>query len=93
MILPELIQRRDKIRRLMQQQNIEAALIACNINLLYTYGRIISGYLYLPLDKPARIFVKRPNHIKGEFVHNIRKPEQIIDILKEEGLPDRKSVV
>ena len=87
MILPELIQRRDKIRRLMQQQNIEAALIACNINLLYTYGRIISGYLYLPLDKPARIFVKRPNHIKGEFVHNIRKPEQIIDILKEEGLP------
>ncbi len=87
MIQPELKLRRDKIRRLMQQHNIDAALIACNINLLYTYGRIISGYLYLPLDSPARIFVKRPNHIKGEFVHNVRKPEQIIDILKEEGLP------
>jgi Xaa-Pro aminopeptidase len=71
----------------MQQHNIDAALIACNINLFYTYGRIISGYLYLPLTSPARIFVKRPNNISGEFVHSIRKPEQIADILKEEGLP------
>jgi Xaa-Pro aminopeptidase len=71
----------------MQQQNIEAALIACNVNLLYTYGQIISGYLYLPLNSPALIFVKRPNNLSGEFVFNIRKPEQIVDILKEEGLP------
>ncbi len=87
MVQPELKRRRDKIRWLMDQQNIDAALIACNVNLLYTYGEIISGYLYLPLHAPARIFVKRPNHIKGEFVYSIRKPEQIIEILQEEGLP------
>ncbi len=87
MVQNELIARRDKIRWLMNQQNIDAALIACNINLLYTYGQIISGYLYLPLHAPARIFVKRPNNIKGEFVFNIRKPEQIIDIIQEQGLP------
>ena len=87
MVQPELIRRRDKIRWLMDQQNIDAALIACNINLLYTYGEIISGYLYLPLNAPARIFVKRPNHIKGEFVFSIRKPEQIVEILQEQGLP------
>ena len=53
MLQPELKMRRDKIRVLMAQQNIEAALITCNVNLLYTYCRIVSGYLYLPLHSPA----------------------------------------
>lgn len=87
MLLPELKTRRDKIRMLMAQQNIDAALITCNVNLLYTYGRVISGYLYLPLHSPAQIFIKRPSNITGEQVFAIRKPEQIIDILKENGLP------
>ena len=43
MLQPELKMRRDKIRVLMAQQNIEPALISCNVNLLYTYGRIVSG--------------------------------------------------
>ena len=25
-----------------------AALITCNVNLIYTYGCVVSGYLYLP---------------------------------------------
>lgn len=87
MVLPELKRRRDKIRSLMAQQNIDAALIAYNVNLLYTCGQIINGYLYLPLNSPARIFVKRPNTLTGEHIHSIRKPEQITEILKEEGLP------
>jgi Xaa-Pro aminopeptidase len=87
MLLPELLNRRDKIRVLMAAHNIDAAIIACNVNLIYTYGSVISGYVYLPLNHPARIFVKRPNNIQGEFVHFIRKPEQIPDILLEEGLP------
>lgn len=87
MLLPELKTRRDKIRALMAQQNIDAALITCNVNLLYTYGRVISGYLYLPLHSPAQLFIKRPGNITGEQVFAIRKPEQIIDILKENGFP------
>lgn len=79
--------RRDKIRVLMAQQNIDAALITCNVNLIYTYGRVVSGYLYLPLHSPALLFVKRPNNIDGEHVFPIRKPEQIIGLLKEKGLP------
>ena len=31
------------------------------------------------------LFVKRPNYIVGEFVFPIRKPEQIVDLLKENG--------
>ena len=46
MLQPELKFRRDKIRYLMAQQGIDAALIACNVNLLYTYGEIVNGYLF-----------------------------------------------
>lgn len=87
MLLPELKQRRDKIRCQMAQQEIDAALFTCNVNLIYTYGRVVSGYLYLPLDAPARLFLKRPNNIEGEHIHPIRKPEQLPDLLKECGLP------
>lgn len=87
MLLPELKIRRDKIRVLMAQKGIDAALITCNVNLIYTYGRVVSGYLYLPLNDPARLFIKRPNTIEGESVHPIRKPEQLSDLIKECGLP------
>ena len=86
MLQPELKQRRDKIRVLMAQQEIDAALITCNVNLIYTYGRVVSGYLYLPLNAPARLFIKRPNNIEGEHIHAIRKPEQFPELLKECGL-------
>ncbi len=87
MLLPELKLRRDKIRSLMAQQGIDAALITCNVNLIYTYGHVVSGYLYLPLDAPARLFVKRPNNIQGEYVHPVHKPEQLPQLLAECGLP------
>lgn len=87
MLQPELKLRRDKIRTLMAQRGIDAAIITCNVNLIYTCGRVISGYLYLPLQAPARVFVKRPNDLKGEYVYPIRKPEQLPDLLKECGLP------
>ncbi len=48
MLQPELKLRRDKIRSLMAPQGIDAALITCNANLIYTYGCVVSGYLYLP---------------------------------------------
>lgn len=87
MLQPELKLRRDKIRYLMAQKGIDAALIACNVNLLYTYGEIVNGYLYLPLHSPALLFAKRPNNLTGEHIFSIRKPEQIVDLLKENGLP------
>ena len=87
MLQPELKMRRDKIRWLMAQQGVDAALITCNVNMLYTYGQVVSGYLYLPLHSPARLFIKRPNNIVGEHIHSIRKPEQIIDILIDNQLP------
>lgn len=71
----------------MAQQGIDAALITCNVNWVYTYGCVVSGYLYLPLNDFARLFVKRPNTIEGEHVMSIRKPEQLSDLIRECGLP------
>lgn len=87
MLQTELKTRRDKIRRLMWQSHIDAALITCNVNLLYTAGRVVSGYLYLPLDSPARLYVKRPNNLEGEYIAPIRKPEQLPELLDAVGLP------
>ena len=87
MLLSELIQRRDKIRDLMFKEGIDAALIATNVNLIYTYGQVVSGYLYLPLHAPARLFVKRPASLTGEHIHPIRKPEQLPELLAQCGLP------
>ena len=70
MLQPELKFRRDKIRSLMVSQGIDAALITCNANLIYTYGCVVSGYLYLPLHSPALLFFKRPNNITGEHLPN-----------------------
>lgn len=93
MLQPELKQRRDKIRVLMAQRGIDAALIACNVNLIYTYGTVVSGYLYLPLESPARLFVKRPNNITGEHVLLVRKPEQLPELILECGLPLPKKLM
>lgn len=73
MLQPELKLRRDKIRSLMVSQGIDAALITCNANLIYTYGCVVSGYLYLPLHSPALLFFKRPNNITGE--HSFPHPQ------------------
>lgn len=70
----------------MAQQGIDAALITCNVNLIYTYGRVVSGYLYLPLNDFARLFVKRPNTIEGEHIMPIRKPEQLPELIQACGL-------
>ena len=93
MLFPELKQRRDKIRVLMAQHGIDAALFTCNVNLIYTYGRVVSGYLYLPLNDFARLFVKRPATLEGEHVMPIRKPEQLPDLIKECGLPLPKKLM
>ncbi len=87
MLQTELKERRDKIRALMARQGIDAALITGNVNLIYTWGGVVSGYLYLPVDAPAHLFLKRPNTIEGEHVTPIRKPEQLPQLLQACGLP------
>ena len=87
MLSIELKNRRDKIRRLMLQKEIDALLIATNVNMIYAYGSMVSGYLYIPLNAPSYLFVKRPNTVVGENVRSIRKPEQLPELIAQCGLP------
>lgn len=89
----ELEIRRNKIQALMNQNDVQAALVACNVNLLYTTGQIISGYLYIPCTGEPVMFVKRPNNLTGPGIHQIRKPEQIPAILQELGIPEPESIM
>ena len=82
----ELKNRKSNIRNLFDEYGIDAVLLTCNMSLLYVSGRIISGYIYLSRDADL-MFVKRPNNINGQGIFNIRKPEQIPDILKDAGIP------
>lgn len=82
----ELKGRQDRIRSAMAAQGIDAAIITGNVNLIYTCGQVISGYLYLPVKGESVLFVKRPNDLTGDNLHFIRKPEQIADILRQNGV-------
>ncbi|WP_321438312.1 Xaa-Pro peptidase family protein [uncultured Bacteroides sp.] len=83
----ELALRQEKIRKLMIQSDIDAALITCNVNILYTCGQVLSGYCYLPVVGEPLYFVKRPSGLRGPQIHYIRKPEQIAELLKEKNIP------
>ena len=83
----ELTLRQEKIQALMLRSNIDAALITCNVNILYTCGQVLSGYCYLPVAGEPLYFVKRPSGLKGKYIHYIRKPEQIAEYLKEKEIP------
>ncbi len=76
-----------KIQAQMRKEQIDACLISTNVNLLYTLGKIISGYVYLQQEGDALIFVKRPEGIEdNETSFSIRKPEQIANILHEKNI-------
>jgi Xaa-Pro aminopeptidase len=59
--------------------------------LYYALGRIINGYVYLPQEGRPFVFVRRPSGINEEGYYYIRKPEQIRDILLDNGfsMPNR----
>ena len=69
MLQPELKFRRDKIRSLMVSQGIDAALITCNTNLIYTYGCVVSGYLYLLHSCFSNALILSQENIRSLFAN------------------------
>ncbi len=89
----ELELRRSKVRQLMGAQSIDAALITCNVNLIYTCGAVVSGWLYLPLEGEAVLFMKRKGGVEEAGCVKIRKPEEISGYLTEHGYPMPKTIM
>jgi Xaa-Pro aminopeptidase len=84
----ELSLRWQKIQRMLHQQGADACLISTNVNLLYTTGRIIMGYVYIPLSGEPLFFVRRPyGVIENDQVIAIRKLEQLPGLLMGLKMP------
>ncbi|MDR2847734.1 MAG: M24 family metallopeptidase, partial [Bacteroidales bacterium] len=76
----------EKIRRQMEEAGADACLITSNVNLFYTVGQVLMGYLYISLRHEPLLFVRRPSGLTGERIVYVRKPEEIAEILTQRGL-------
>lgn len=75
----EQARRIGRVRRLMEQEGINALIITDNANTYYLTGRVFSGYVYLPAAGEPIYFVRRPVELKGDGVVEIHKPEQMAE--------------
>ena len=72
-----------RVQALLQREEIDALVIASNVNLLYTFGHIYSGLAVIPQQGEAQFFIRRPQSlVQGqEGVHAIRKIEQVAELM------------
>ncbi|WP_290380056.1 M24 family metallopeptidase [Paramuribaculum intestinale] len=67
----------DNLRRLLEAEKADAALITDNANIYYLTGRVFDGYIYVALNGQEIYFVRRPIDLEGDGVVAIRKPEDM----------------
>ena len=81
----ELAIRWEKIRKAMEQVGADACLLSTPVNVYYTCGHIIIGYVYIPMQGDPTFMVRRPNNIVGEHFHLVRKLEDLPALLAAKG--------
>lgn len=84
-LMNDLRLRWQHLQKALSETGSEALLVSTNVNLLYLSGRIFMGYAYIPAAGEPLFFVRRPCGLSGANVFEIRKPEQIPDLLREAG--------
>ena len=89
----ELSLRWQKIQAKLKEEQADACLISTNVNLLYSLGGVINGYVYLPQEGDAIVFIRRPEGIDDKRFIYIRKPEQIVEELQARGIDLPKTLV
>lgn len=75
----------NRVQTLMKETGAEACLIAHPVNLYYLSGKIVNGYIYLPVEGEPVEFIQRPAGQEGERIVSIRKPEEIPVLLLQRG--------
>ena len=74
------------IQQAMMEEEADGCLLSMNMNLFYVAGVVFNGYFYLPAEGRPCWFVKRLTVEANEWVHSIRKPEQIPELFQKSGL-------
>ncbi|MDE6007338.1 MAG: Xaa-Pro peptidase family protein [Muribaculaceae bacterium] len=82
----EFERRLSRVRMAMLENETEALLIGSTVNILYMTGGIYRGYIYIPQTGAPLFFMIPPAEATGDNEVNIRKPEQIPELLAERGL-------
>jgi HAD superfamily hydrolase (TIGR01549 family) len=86
--LADLTDKLDRIFAHMQQLGFDSLVVSDNANKYYLTGRVFAGYLYLTAaDKGLTAFVLRNLPLTGDRVFNVRKPEQMLEVIEREKLP------
>lgn len=83
----DVMRRIDSIRRLMQEAEMDAMLVASNANIYYTTSRFFRGFTYIQKDADPIWFLIRPDvyDVEDNLVV-IRKPEMIPAELEKRGI-------
>lgn len=69
-----------KVQDAMRSRGIEALVASSNVALLYLFGKIYSGLVYIPVEGDPIYLIRRPqSYTESEQVHYVRKIEQIRD--------------
>lgn len=87
--------RLERLESLMMTAGIDAALICDNTSLFYLTGRVFRGYMLIGPGLPVRYFVRQPQvytATEPQRLWNIRKPEDIMDLLRRDGYTPNRSV-
>jgi len=77
----------------MRSGGMEAALVRDLANIYYLTGRVFRGFIYIsPALAAPLYFVRQPNHLCGEGLHMVRKPEEIAPLLAAAGIDAARPV-
>jgi Xaa-Pro aminopeptidase len=90
--LQDLESKWSELRNVMRKQDVDACLIATNVNLYYLTGTIFNGYFYMTADETPLCFTKRSGFLRNDIRHiPVGKPEDIPGALESSGrkLPKR----
>ncbi|MCL1920104.1 MAG: Xaa-Pro peptidase family protein [Kiritimatiellaeota bacterium] len=89
----DLVLRWSRIQARVRAAGADALVVAANVNLFYVSGRVFMGHAYIPAEGEPCFFVRRPCGLKGGRVFEVRKVEQMPDILRDIGVPLPKRVM
>ena len=83
----DLSLRWSRVQARVREAGADALVVATNVNLFYVAGRVFIGHAYIPAEGEPLFFVRRPCGLKGDRVIDVRKVEQVPEILQDVGMP------
>lgn len=75
----ECVNRCEELQKIMKREGVDGAVVSVPVNILYFFGKVFVGYLYIPQSGEPQAFVRRPAGIECSNVHYIRKVEQLVE--------------